>query len=78
MLLQYRSRETAEFVRDALRAVIAPVFSVPYQPNADGFYYVECDDELVKAIQLTAIAFPPFKTRELLFDSLRSVIRKGE
>lgn len=78
MRLRYKDRKVAEEVRDALRIIVGPVFDVSHQPDEKGYYYVDMEDELKIALELTAMAFPRLSTRQMLFEALRSVIRKGE
>lgn len=81
MKLYYKDRAVAEAVCHALRE-IAPVFSCPYEPEKEGTfkgrYYVEGSDDLMNVLRLAAIAFPPFKTREVLLSRLRQTIKDGD
>lgn len=81
MRLYYRDRSVAESVCYALRD-IAPVFVCPHKPEEEGpfkgFFYVEGDDRLMQVLRLAAIAYPPFKTRDVLIARLRQTIRDAD
>lgn len=82
MRLYYKDRAVAEAVCHALRE-IAPVFVCPHKPDekegpTKGSFYVEGDDGLLQVLRLAAIAYPPFKTRDVLTTRLRQTIKEAD
>lgn len=76
-LFGYSDLATANAVRDALRT-ISPVFAVAQMPDANGKYWVTGSREFLRFLSLTGIAFPPFKTREVLEKRLRQTIADAD
>lgn len=82
MKLYYKDRVVAEAVCYALRE-IAPVFVCPHKPEdvegpTKGHFYVEGDDGLMLVLRLAAIAYPPYKTRDVLITRLRQTIEDAD